>query len=168
MSLGLYKMEQGTYEVKTENVDILHVFKEIMEENRIRLKSKRLVIDTLINGEHAVDGDQFVLQGEKLLFYSLLSNLFKNAMEASPKKERITIAMEDSENRSVSIRNMGAVPEEIRDTFFDKYATAGKSGGTGLGTYSARLIAETQGGKISLDTSEEDGTTIRINFPQNE
>lgn len=73
--------------------------------------------------------------------------------------------MKHAENCSVSIHNKGAVPEEIRDTFFDKYATAGKSGGTGLGTYSARLNAETLGGKISLDTSEENGTTITISFP---
>ncbi|MFC1858777.1 response regulator [Thermodesulfobacteriota bacterium] len=164
LSLDLYKMEMGTYEVNTESVDLLQLFAEIMVENRIRLKSKRLDIDRLINGEHAADGDQFILQGEKLLFYSMLSNLFKNAMEASPKKERVTITMEAGVNKSVGIHNMGAVPEEIRDTFFEKYATAGKSEGTGLGTYSARLIAETLGGQISLDTSEENGTTISIIF----
>jgi len=166
LSLDIYKMEQGTYEVESESVDLLQIITEIIEENKIWLKAKRLVIDTLLNGEHITDGDRFFLNGEKLLLYSMLSNLFKNAIEASPKKERITIAMEHGENRSVSIHNQGAVPEEIRDTFFEKYATAEKSGGTGLGTYSARLIAETQGGHIFLDTSEEDGTTIHINFPQ--
>jgi two-component system, sensor histidine kinase and response regulator len=57
------------------------------------------------------------------------------------------------------------MPEQIRDTFFDKYATAGEPGGTGLGTYSARLIAETLGGEISLDMSDEVGTAIHIRFP---
>lgn len=73
--------------------------------------------------------------------------------------------MEDGEGPPVSIHNHGIVPEGIRDTFFDKYATAGKSGGTGLGTYSARLIAETMGGNITLDTSDDTRTTIRIVFP---
>jgi two-component system sensor histidine kinase/response regulator len=124
----------------------------------------RLTVDILIDGAPVGESDQFILQGEKLLLYSMLANLFKNSVEASPKNERITIEMKHAENCSVSIHNKGAVPEEIRDTFFDKYATAGKSGGTGLGTYSARLNAETLGGKISLDTSEENGTTITISF----
>jgi two-component system sensor histidine kinase/response regulator len=165
MSLDLYKMEQGVYEVKPEEVNLIEVFNEIREETKTRLKVNRLTVDTLINGEPAGETDQFIFQGEKLLLYSMLANLFKNAVEASPKNERITIEMKHAENYSVSIHNKGDVPEEIRATFFDKYATAGKSGGTGLGTYSARLIAETLGGKISLDTSEANKTIIQILFP---
>jgi two-component system sensor histidine kinase/response regulator len=52
----------------------------------------------------------------------------------------------------------------MHSTFFEKYTTSGKKGGTGLGTYSAKLIAETQGGRISMDSSEEKGTTIKITF----
>jgi len=53
----------------------------------------------------------------------------------------------------------------VREHFFDKYATAGKSGGTGLGTYSARLMAYTMGGDISFETSAEHGTTLTVRFP---
>lgn len=164
MSLDLYKMEQGTYEVKPENVDLVQIFDEIMDEIKIRLKVKRLKVETLIDGESIGESDRFHLDCEKLLTYSMLSNLFKNAVEASPKKERLTISLNHGDLISISIHNQGAVPEEIRDTFFEKYATAGKSGGTGLGTYSARLIAETLGGEISLETSEENGTTISVLF----
>ena len=118
----------------------------------------------MIDDKSAATEDQFMVEGEKWLLYSMMSNLFKNAVEASTRKEKITIAMKHGETHSVSIHNQGSVPEEIRDTFFDKYATAGKSGGTGIGTYSARLISETLGGQIALDTSEENRTTIKINF----
>ena len=164
LSLDLHKMENGTYDVKTENVDLAKLFSEILNENKHMLISRRFMVDMFINGDHVVDGDKFGLQGEKLLLYSMLSNLFKNAMEASPSDERITIEMEDGENKNVSIRNVGTVPEKIRDVFFEKYVTAEKSGGSGLGTYSARLIAETLGAKISLDTSVENETIIRIEF----
>ena len=157
-------MEQGTYELNPASVDLMQVFNEIKEETKIRLKAKRLTVDTLIEGEPAGESDQFILQSEKLLLYSMLANLFKNAVEASPRKERITIEMKHGGDHSVGIHNNGAVPKEIRDTFFDKYTTAGKSGGTGLGTYSARLIAETIGGQILLDTSEGEGTTISVFF----
>jgi CheY-like chemotaxis protein/HPt (histidine-containing phosphotransfer) domain-containing protein len=60
------------------------------------------------------------------------------------------------------IHNPGAVPDSVRDSFFEKYASSGKSEGTGLGTYSARLMARTQGGDISMRTSAQGGTTIEI------
>ena len=42
---------------------------------------------------------------------------------------------------------------------------AGKKSGTGLGAYSARLMAETQGGAITVTTSDEEGTAITIELP---
>jgi nitrogen-specific signal transduction histidine kinase len=46
------------------------------------------------------------------------------------------------------------VPEIMRGRFFEKYATSGKENGSGLGTYSARLITEAHGGSIAMTTSE--------------
>lgn len=51
------------------------------------------------------------------------------------------------ENLKVILENQGVVPAEIRESFFEKFATAGKPGGTGLGTYSAKLLTEAQGGE---------------------
>jgi two-component system, sensor histidine kinase and response regulator len=53
----------------------------------------------------------------------------------------------------------------MRDNFFDKYTTSGKSKGTGLGTYSAKLMARTQSGTIKLDSSKQDETTVVITLP---
>ncbi len=60
---------------------------------------------------------------------------------------------------------MGAVSGEIRDRFFDKYVSSKKKSGTGLGAYSARLMAETQNGTIAMKTSEREGTTITVHLP---
>jgi signal transduction histidine kinase len=92
----------------------------------------------------------------------MMANLIKNAAEASSEGEQITISLKNSDFAEIRIHNKGSVPEEIRDTFFDKYVTSGKSGGTGLGTYSASLISKVLGGSIGLDTSDEDGTTISL------
>jgi len=63
---------------------------------------------------------------------------------------------------AVRIHNAGAVPEAIRTRFFEKYSTSGKSGGTGLGTYSAHLMARVQLGDIEMQTGEESGTTLSV------
>jgi signal transduction histidine kinase len=92
----------------------------------------------------------------------MLSNILKNAVEASPDGESIAVSLSNSSPRAVRVRNSGEVPDSIRDRFFEKYVTSGKERGTGLGTYSAKLIAETQGGGIRLDSSEPGCTTIEI------
>jgi two-component system sensor histidine kinase/response regulator len=60
-----------------------------------------------------------------------------------------------------------AVPKQIRDRFFDKFVTHGKRDGTGLGTYSARLLTEAQNGRIHLQVSDsEDTTIITVHLPK--
>ena len=54
------------------------------------------------------------------------------------------------------------MPSQIRERLFEKYVTHGKSTGTGLGTYSAKLIAESHGGGIALDASVEGETGITV------
>ena len=48
---------------------------------------------------------------------------------------------------------------------FEKFATAEKQGGTGLGVYSAKLIAKTLGSTMGFETSEETGTTMSVTLP---
>jgi signal transduction histidine kinase len=160
-SLDLYKMETRTYSYQPKEVDILQIVNKIVTETENISASKELSIEIL---NHSVShADTFFAQGERLLCYSMLANLLKNALEASPNGTHITVSLgEEKDNALISIHNQGAVPEEIRDKFFDKYTTVGKSGGTGLGTYSAKLMAETQGGSIHLETFDEAGTTVTV------
>jgi signal transduction histidine kinase len=96
----------------------------------------------------------------------MLANLVKNAMEASPKQGHVAINLyRDAAGALVRIHNQGEVPMAVRAHFFDKYTTAGKTNGTGLGTYSARLMTLTMGGDIGVETSAEQGTTLTVRFP---
>ncbi len=161
-SLDIYKMETGTYPYYPSSVDILSVLNKIVVDTKNLLTSKNLSVKILIQDKPVNQGDIFMVQGEVLLCYSLFANLIKNAIEASPEAEHITICLDKKETAMISIHNQGAVPKEIRDNFFDKYVTAEKNEGTGLGTYSAKLMAEAQGGSIHFETSEEMGTTVTV------
>ena len=104
--------------------------------------------------------------GEEILVQDMITNILKNAIEASPVEKTVTITCICSDvDLHILVHNHGEIPENIRNNFFDKYVTFGKPFGTGLGTYSAKLIAEAHGGQISFSTSEEDGTTILISLP---
>ena len=98
---------------------------------------------------------------------SVFLNLIKNACEASPQGGVVLIRFYDQTPLKISIVNKGAVPKDIRERFFDKYVTAGKQAGTGLGTYSAKLLTEAQNGQIELAVSDEDNsTTISVMLPK--
>lgn len=60
-----------------------------------------------------------------------------------------------------------AVPAHVLETFFEKFnSTKSQSGGTGLGTTYARIVTEAHGGSISVSSSEEDGTRVRVELPR--
>ncbi|MEZ4526526.1 MAG: response regulator [Desulfobacterales bacterium] len=168
LSLDLFRMEQKTYPLQPVLVNLLHVIGKIKVELGGLIRGKRLNLQTLVQGNPAGEKEIFYARGEELLCYSMLANLIKNALEASPEGENVTVSLDkDSKTGEVVvlIRNRGAVPEEIRDRFFDIYVTAGKKNGTGLGTYSAKLIAETLRGSVQMLTSEESGTTLAVRIP---
>lgn len=165
LSLDMFKMERGVYPFIPVKVNISQTIRKVISETRSIAEQKRLSIH-VVKDECAKPENTDCILGEDLLCHSMLANLVKNAVEASPEKERITITITRKHGFCViGVHNRGAVPEEIRERFFEKYATSGKSGGTGLGTYSAKLIAETHGGSIGFESSEENGTTVSVRLP---
>ncbi|MCP4697652.1 MAG: response regulator, partial [Gammaproteobacteria bacterium] len=162
-SLELYQMETGTYRYEAVRLDLLPLLHKIIRETENLSSKKGVSAEIRVHGRPAAKKDRFTVEGEWRLCYSLFANLFKNAMEASPKKGRIAVSLEEKEEECfITMYNGGAVPEEIREHFFEKYVTAGKCRGTGLGTYSAKLMAETLSGGIYLRTSEKAGTAITV------
>ncbi|MBF0109975.1 MAG: hybrid sensor histidine kinase/response regulator [Magnetococcales bacterium] len=165
LSLEMFKMEQGTYSFEPVRVDLLGLIEKIRAAEEPRIQSRNIDLSVLIDGHPVTRQSRFFILGEELLCYSLLNNLLTNAIEASTKDQTVTISLVTrSSTPCVRIHNQGSVPRAIRDRFFEKYVTFGKAHGTGLGTYSARLMTEVQGGSIAMETSETDGTTIIIHF----
>ena len=165
-SLDIYKMEIGTYVCKLELVDILSVIKKVVTEIEYITRINNLSVDILHRGKPISDLKLFNVQGEQLLCYSMFANLLKNAAEASTDGERISVSIDKNDSYCIlSIHNKAVEPKSIRANFFDKYTTADKYNGTGLGTYSAKLMTKAQGGNIQFETSEEVGTTVTVNLP---
>ncbi|WP_428565814.1 MAG: ATP-binding protein [Solidesulfovibrio sp. DCME] len=165
LSLDLYKMEAGTYVLDPRPVDLCRVLESVAGDLAPLTRAKAVAIRFETDGASGLAGPVTVL-GEELLFFSLFANLLKNAVEASPRDGEVAVAVLGRDMVLVSLHNAGAVPEAIRDRFFEKYATSGKAGGTGLGAYSARLIVESLGGTISCVSDEAAGTTLCCMLPR--
>ncbi len=165
LSLSLYKMEKKSYPLLTEPLDLLPVLDKIHSDLSGLFSALEVEMVVLVGGRSRQPDDTFVIFGEEILCYTMLANLVKNAVEASQEGQDVTIRLSRATQASVSVHNAGVVSDAVRETFFEKYTTCGKQDGTGLGTYGAKLIAETHGGSIEMTTSEGEGTTVTVLFP---
>ncbi|OIO04376.1 MAG: hypothetical protein AUJ49_02920 [Desulfovibrionaceae bacterium CG1_02_65_16] len=165
--LKLSSMERDSFELEARPVDVSALLAEAQNELSplIKAGSKRVAVTRA--GAAAPAEEPFVVAGEEPLVQTLLVNLVKNALEAAPDGSAVEVDLGGDDTRAViAVRNLGAVPPAIRARFFQKYVTAGKSRGTGLGAYSARMIAQALGGAINLDASDPKATTIRVTLPR--
>jgi two-component system sensor histidine kinase/response regulator len=154
LSAELYKIETGRFVLKPQAVAVGQVLERLSAMSRKAYAARGLRID------FQPPRNSLVASGDQMFCYSIFQNLLKNACEAAPPNSTILVTIKAEGNEIVtSIGNGGTVPTAIRERFFDKFATAGKDGGTGIGTYSARLLTEAQGGSIAMATSDADNKT---------
>jgi len=171
-SLDLHRMERGEYQAERVMADLLVTVREVMTELSSLAQGKRVEVRLMVNGADPAPGRRVAVSGAPLHIACVVANLLSNALEAAPEGSQVSLNLEDEPTRGqgdgfvrLSIRNLGAVPEDFRARFFEKYATHGKRGGTGLGTYSARLIARAYGGDVAFDCGDGASTTLTVRLP---
>ncbi len=166
LSTTLFKMERGIYQLAPQTMDIACVVRKLFTSFKEAAAKQRIPFKLFIQGEEDSPEATVLINAEELLCHSMLANLISNALEASPNKEPVAVFLDTTSEGGtrISIRNSGEVPLEVQNKFFEKYATAGKLKGTGLGTYSARLIALAHGGDITME-SRQGLVTVSVTLP---
>jgi two-component system, sensor histidine kinase and response regulator len=164
LSAEIYKIETGRFVLHAQAVPLAQILSRLIALSRKVFAAKDLRI--VLAAPRDVQPEELTAQGEPMLCYSMFQNLLKNACEAAPEHSEVRVTLYPGTPRKIAIENTGAVPTDIRENFFDKFATTGKRGGTGLGTYSARLLAEAQNGHIIMQTSDETNMTcLTVELP---
>ncbi len=156
LSAEIFKIETGRFKLDAKPVRIGDVLQRIVQMVSVTFAEKNLVMQ--VNTEAQAGKQPVQALGDTLFCYSLFQNLIKNACEAAPFQSQVVVSLSDTHPLRILVKNSGVVPTDIRQSFFEKYTTS-KKRGSGLGTYSAKMLAEAQGGQIELDVSDEDNTT---------
>jgi len=134
---------------------VLRVFQaQLQDKNQIMTN---LALDEALP-EISVDPD---------LLHRALQNLVLNAIDAMPQGGELTIRSEALSHGvaiSVSDTGSGLSQEECGRLFTPYYTT--KQHGTGLGLAIVQSVVSDHGGKISVESTQEKGTTFRIELPR--
>lgn len=163
LSLHLYRLESGNMGLTPQPLPLAALLAEAREE-----LAPYLTGGGELRIAYQAPAEAFVVLGERAMTTAMLVNLLKNALEAAGGAGPVFATVADPHRPRVVIDNPGETPPEIRARLFEKYATAGKARGTGLGAYSARLIARAFGGDVVADTSIPGRTvvTVTLRAPQ--
>jgi len=155
----LLNAEEGTYQLKLQDVDItstLHEFSTFYEKNQLAI-NKKIVVKNLCPGAR--------IHTDPVLFWRILGNLVKNALEAASEGDTIALVYQEESNQKIfSVHNPSVMTEEVRHQIFQRsFSTKGR--GRGLGTYSVKLFTEQYlKGKAWFESIEGKGTTFFVSF----
>ncbi len=164
--LDITNMEQEAFQLERSKFNVLNAVRQSRRALRFLADEKNVEMSLIFNKKIAAKDDVLVYEGNRMYLQNAINNLLKNAIEASPQDRRVKIKIKDiGKSVTIGIHNWGTVPKDIRETFFEKYASSGKKGGVGLGTYMAYLVVTAHKGQIDFVSSDEEGTEVLMTLP---
>ncbi len=126
---------------------------------------KAVIVDRTTNPDAAIDSEQMT---------QVLTNLFRNAIDAMPDGGTLEINLEDTvSDVIINVSDTGTgIKEEDKGKIFEPfYTTKGLGKGTGLGLATSYGIVKMHKGQITVETNADPsrgptGTTFRIILPR--
>jgi signal transduction histidine kinase len=163
--LFLAQVDAGRLELELENVELDEVVGESIEAARPLAESRQLELVTSVAPVPRVVGDRARLA-------QVLDNLVSNAIKFTPEggRVRVVVGVEEG-NAVVTVKDTGlGIPRAEQTRLFERFfrssrATENAIPGTGLGLTITKAIVERHGGRISVSSEENEGTTARVEIP---
>ncbi len=108
------------------------------------------------------------MQGEFGLLHRALLNLVLNAVQHAPQESVVEVALETADDwatLTVTDRGPGISPDVQARLFLRFSRGGGAGGGTGLGLYFVRTVAEKHGGSTSVSSEPGAPTCFSLRLP---
>ena len=119
-----------------------------------------------------IDAEPVEVQGDRHRLRQLGTILLDNALKYTPSGGRVTVrCVRAGKHAELSVADTGpGIPAAEQARIFDRFVRADSArtrsaGGTGLGLAIARWIAESHGGRISVESQPGVGATFLVRLP---
>ena len=162
--LHLSRLDEADVQLEREEFDLSELARDVANRLKPAAKKNGVVITTF--------GDKSMINGVKSIVDEMVYNLVDNAVKYNKHNGRVTVAVEKlPEGTSLMVSDTGiGIPQADMDRVFERFYRVDKShskeiGGTGLGLSIVKHGAAFHNAKVSLQSTEGEGTTVRLLFP---
>jgi signal transduction histidine kinase len=163
--LFLAQVDAGRLAIEREEVAFEKLVQDSVEALRPIAESRRIELVASIKPLPALVGDQARLA-------QVLDNLISNALKFTAEGGRVSISVHAEGDRAVlEVEDNGVgIPRAEQSRLFERFfrssrATDDAIPGTGLGLAITKAITEHHGGRISVKSEEDVGTSVRVELP---
>lgn len=166
--LNVLRLESGAATIQKETIPISKLYDDLALMVEPAAKSKGVILRNILKNhkEVAVETDILMLQ-------NILESFVSNAINySSPGQEVILGANDEAATVIFFVKDSGiGIPKEEQERILEKFYRASnakefKPDGTGLGLYTASMLAEKIGAKISFESKKGKGTTFYLRVPK--
>ncbi|MDH4027373.1 MAG: GAF domain-containing sensor histidine kinase [Nitrospirota bacterium] len=166
--LDISRLEDSKIPLVREKFSAMELMKEAHARLLVSVKSKKL---TFV--EQYPETGPAMLEGDRNLLVRVLQNLMTNAIQFTPQGEKITMGYSCPSPSEISffIEDSGpGIPEEYRETVFDKYSQLNKKNDgrvytTGLGLAFCKMAVRAHGGDIWVEDGTMKGSRLVFTLP---
>lgn len=164
--LNVSRIEQGRLKIETKKLSVHSIIEKIIDEMSIQAKQKNLNLFLEKNNEV-----KDLIEIDEDRFRQVLINLIGNAIKYTNSGSVEVKTFNKNDNLIITIKDTGiGMNTKERERLFEKfYRVKNKKTedvvGTGLGLWITKQIVELMKGSISVDSIEDVGTQITLEFP---
>jgi len=156
------RFESGDRTTEHEPLDMSAVAREIASELHAMADARGIALMVQADGEARVRGSR----GD---FKRAVANLTANALQHTPQGGTVELRVApDRDVVRLSVTDDGyGLDERVRARLFQRFSSGWRSGGgTGLGLYIVRRIAEENGGSVRYAAREPRGSVFTLTLPK--
>lgn len=157
VSLDILRIERGDYQYLPRPVDLAAMARRIAAHLRLRLESRELALDLLVEGRPATAASAFIVPGDETLCHCLVESLARCAMYLAGRGGRIRVFMDRvGEEAVVGARFGGHVESHGLESLRDRRTRVDNRLPSEADLHNAHVVAATMGGRLELRSSAEE------------
>ena len=174
--LDISKVEDGRMKNNPKIINVNEFLKDIFDGLATKADEKQLnyifMPDIIDEGKEKSLQPIFYANIDPDHFREVVSNLIENAIKYTPSGEVVVNVTGDDKQISVSVKDSGiGIPAEDIPHLFQKFYRVDNSdtreiGGTGLGLYLSRRLAEAMSGNLRVESKYKEGSTFYLEIPR--
>lgn len=174
--LDISKVEDGRMKNNPKIINVNEFLKDIFDGLATKASEKQLnyifMPDIIDEGKEKSLQPIFYANIDPDHFREVVSNLIENAIKYTPSGEVVVNITGDDKQISVSVKDSGiGIPAEDIPHLFQKFYRVDNSdtreiGGTGLGLYLSRRLAEAMSGNLRVESKYKEGSTFYLEIPR--